>query len=114
MISVVSQNCNGFINRNMTDSRTEMLMPLALLTDSDRFETESDDSVLYKKSCDLYDRITNLPQKDRNKRYGLFAMELKIKYADKSLKKYDLLSEEELKYIIDFIDTYGGFRVYQQ
>ncbi|NSW91751.1 MAG: hypothetical protein HPY74_13965 [Firmicutes bacterium] len=64
MISVISHNCNGFINQNMHDSRTKMLMPLALLVNDDM------------------------------------------------LKKYGLLSEEELKYIIDFIDTYGGFRVY--
>lgn len=87
-------------------------MPLALLTDRGKFELESDGSILYKKSCDLYDRLTNLPSDGKNYRFGLFATELKIKYADKLLKKYDLLSEEELKYILDFIDTYGGFRVY--
>jgi len=53
-----------------------------------------------------------LPEENRYKRYNLFTAELKLKHGDKALKKYGLLSEEELKYIIDFIDTYGGFRVY--
>lgn len=113
MISIVSQNCDGFIKWNKTDSRAEMLMPLALLTDGSKFEKQSIDSILYKKACDLFNRLTNLPHEDKYERYGLFVMELKIKYDGKSFIKYDLLTEEEERYIMDFIDIYGGFRVYQ-
>lgn len=112
MISVISHNCNGFINQNMHDSRTKMLMPLALLVNDDMLKKEGNESILYKKACDLYNYIISLPEENRYKRYNLFTAELKLKHGDKALKKYGLLSEEELKYIIDFIDTYGGFRVY--
>jgi hypothetical protein len=111
MISVVRHNCNVFINQNEHDSRTEMLMPLVLLLDYDSLEKEDIDSVLYKKSCDLYSYIISLPEENKYKRFSLFAAELKLKFTDNALKKYGLLSEDELKYMIDFIDTYGGFRV---
>jgi hypothetical protein len=90
-----------------------MLMPLALLTDNSRFEKEGMDSIVYKKACDLYNYLTGLPEQNRYRHFNLFAMELKLKYADNDLKSNGLLSDEELKYIIDFIDTYGGFRVLQ-
>lgn len=113
MISVVSQNCSGFIKQNGADSRTQMLMPLVLLLDRERFETEGTETILFKKACDLYNYIIDQPETYKYKRLSLFRVELKLRYAEMSFKKYDLLSGDELEYIIDFIDTYGGFRVYQ-
>lgn len=113
MISIVSHNCAGFLKENTGDSRAAMLMPLVILTDSGRFAEEGNESSLYKKACDLYHSITNLPETVEYKRFNLFAAELKLKYEDNSLKRFDLLAREELEYILDFIDTYGGFRIYQ-
>ena len=113
MISIVNHNCNGFINENLHDSRAKMLTPLALLTNNAGLEKEDRDSIIYKKACDLYTYITNLSENSRYKRYHLLAAELQMKYGGSELRKYGLMPEEELTYIIDFIDTYGGFRVYQ-
>ena len=112
MISVIGHNCIGFINQNVHDSRTEMLKPLALLTDDEEFRKESTDSLMYKKTCDLYNHIINLSKEAEYKRFNLLAEELRLKFGDKTINKYNLLSGEELKYIIDFIDTYGGFKIY--
>ena len=113
MITIIRQNCKGFININTYDSRAAMLIPLALLTDSERFENEEYDSTIYGKACDLYHALTGSPEKPGYCRFSLLAAELKMKYADKALKRYNILSMEELEYIMDFIDTYGGFSVYQ-
>ena len=95
MISIVNHNCNGFINENLHDLRAKMLMPLALLTNNIGMENQDKDSILYKKACDIYRYIIDLPENSRYKRYNLFAAELELKYGGSELGIYGLKPEEE-------------------
>ncbi len=111
MISVIGHNCIGFVNQNPYDARTKTLLPLTLLTDKDRFEKECRDSTLYKKACDLYYYIIDISKAASYSRFSLLATELELNFSNRKLHKYNLLSKGELKYIIDFIDAYGGFKM---